>query len=152
MTATPPVQPGTWMARHVRPGWTMEGAGIVLRTFTHTNGQITFTGTLGYRTFALDALVEATPRADFSVGDRVAFNARTFGPGTPLEGTPVVLYGTVFRPVWGRVRAQNVSIRTDDGRTYVRLVVAVTPADLITEIVAELDARPNWHPEGDHHE
>ena len=65
-----------------------------------------------------------------SVGDRVTFNARTFGPHDPLEGTPVTLSGTVFRPVWGSASEpslRNVSIRTGEGRTYVRLVVAVTP-------------------------
>ena len=60
------------------------------------------------------------------VGDRVQFNAREYGPGFPLEGTPVVLTGTVFRPVWGRGR--NVSIRTDNGRTFVRLAIAVKGA------------------------
>lgn len=73
---------------------------------------------------------------DITVGDRVTFNARSFGPHDPLEGTPIHLTGTVTRPVWGSAAnpaMRNVSIRTDEGQTYVRLVVAVTP-------------------EGDHHE
>ena len=57
-------------------------------------------------------------------GDRVTFWAREYD-GSP-EGVPTLLAGTVFRPVWGRGR--NVSIRSDDGRTFVRLAVAVTAA------------------------
>ena len=59
-------------------------------------------------------------------GTRVQFNAREYGPSHPLEGTPVTLTGTVFRPVWGR--GDNVSIKSDDGRTFVRLAVAEQPA------------------------
>jgi hypothetical protein len=68
--------------------------------------------------------------SDLGVGDRVTFTARSFGPADPLEGTPVTLSGTVFRPVWGSAADEsrrNVSIRTDAGRTYVRLACAVTP-------------------------
>ena len=66
---------------------------------------------------------------DITVGDRVAFNARSFGPDDSLEGTPARLSGTVTRPVWGSAANplhRNVSIRTDAGQTYVRLVLAVT--------------------------
>lgn len=57
-------------------------------------------------------------------GDRVSFFTREYGPGDPLTGRVVRLTGTVTRPVWGR--AQNVSIRTDDGRTFCRLLTGVT--------------------------
>jgi hypothetical protein len=56
--------------------------------------------------------------SDIHAGDRVTFTARLFGPADPLEGTPAVLSGTVFRPVWGSAAEEsrrNVSIRTDEG-------------------------------------
>ena len=53
-----------WMARHIRPGFRLAGVGTVESTYTHTNGQVTFNGPEGHRTFALDALVEATAPAD----------------------------------------------------------------------------------------
>ncbi len=58
-------------------------------------------------------------------GDRVTFNAREYGHGHPQEGTWSALTGTVTRPVWGR--AKNVTIVTDDGRTFVRLLHALRP-------------------------
>lgn len=58
-------------------------------------------------------------------GDRVSFFAREFGPDDPETGRAVTLTGTVTRPVWGRAR-NNVSIRADDGRTFVRLLAGVT--------------------------
>lgn len=45
-------------------------------------------------------------------GDRVGFST-----------TAGLTFGTVFR-VWG-TRAVNISIKTDDGRTYVRLIQSV---------------------------
>jgi hypothetical protein len=62
--------------------------------------------------------------ADIGKGDRVSFPAREYGPDDPVTGHVVTLTGTVIRPLWGR--GPNVSIRTDDNRTFCRLLTAVT--------------------------
>jgi hypothetical protein len=54
----------------------------------------------------------------------VQFNAREYGPADPAEGRPVTLAGVVTRAPWGR--AGNVTVLTDDGRTFVRLAAALT--------------------------
>lgn len=57
-------------------------------------------------------------------GERVSFLAREFGPADPPTGRVVTLTGTVTRALWGR--AGNVTVRTDDGRTFVRLLPGIT--------------------------
>lgn len=51
----------TWLARTVKTGWHMNGVGVIDRVTTHLNGQVTFSGPSGHRTFALDAPVQASP-------------------------------------------------------------------------------------------
>lgn len=96
------------------------------------------TGTTGTTPAALAAA------RDIQRGDRVTFNAREYGPGDPAKGRPVVLAGTVTRPLWGRAR--NVSIRTDDGRTFVRLPAGVTavPSDPRPAVVHPTATTPAW--------
>lgn len=70
-------------------------------------------------------------------GQRVLFRARDFS--SSAEGTPAEMTGTVIRPVWGRAR--NVSIRTDDGKVYVRLASAVR---LRPAVVHPAATTPQW--------
>jgi hypothetical protein len=51
----------TYLARTVKTGWYMPGLGIIDQVTTHLNGQVTFRGPSGHRTFALDAPVQASP-------------------------------------------------------------------------------------------
>lgn len=45
--------------------WHLEGVGVITyRSTTYLGGLVTFGGDQGYRSFRLDALVEATPPAD----------------------------------------------------------------------------------------
>lgn len=52
--------PDTMLARDVKRGWHMAGVGTIETIFTHTNGQATFTGPEGARTFGVYTLVEVT--------------------------------------------------------------------------------------------
>lgn len=53
--------PATWMARRVETGWHMQGTGVIETVTTHANGQVTFSGDAGHRSFpTLDTLVQAT--------------------------------------------------------------------------------------------
>lgn len=78
--------------------------------------------------------------SEIKVGTRVEFNAREYGPSDPYEGRAVRLTGTVTRPVWGR-NASNVSIKSDGGRTFVRLIQSVS--------VIEPIGRWIMHPQND---
>lgn len=63
----------------------------------------------------------------FQQGDRVQFRARQYvyaGGDSFAPGGIVTLTGTVIRPLWGR--GNNISIKTDDGHTYVRFAEDVT--------------------------
>jgi len=61
--------------------------------------------------------------AEITVGMRVAFVTRQYRNSQDYEGTEYNEVGTVKR-VWG-TRAQNVTVVTDDGATFVRLAHCV---------------------------
>jgi hypothetical protein len=55
-----PAEPQTWTASAVTLGWHLAGVGIVREVTTRDDGQVTFSGPDGNRTFpGLDTLVEA---------------------------------------------------------------------------------------------
>jgi hypothetical protein len=51
-----------YTARSIKRGWHVESVGTITAVTTHPNGQVTFSGPQGHRTFPWpDTLVEATP-------------------------------------------------------------------------------------------
>ncbi len=52
--------PDTMLARDVKVGWHMADVGTVQKVYTHPNGQATFSGPEGDRTFGIYTIVEVT--------------------------------------------------------------------------------------------